>query len=213
MAESDLKMKVVEKEIYSDIWEGLPEEKIWDEFKQGSNGALIYIYKKYFPLLFNYAIQYNRDREFVRDVIQDLFVYIYKIRKSINSTTSIKFYLFKSLKRRIKAELDKRKSFQLGSFHLMSELSVESQFIDNEDAIRQKKLIQKAIGNLSLKQQEIIYYIYYLNFSYQEAASIMGFSQVKSARKLLYRALESLKKEINLSDLFLLLAIKYHMFM
>lgn len=189
-------IRQIEKQITADMWQGMSEKMIWDEFKRGNNQALIHIYSAYFSILFNYALQFCNDRELVKDMIQDLFVYLYKTRKSINSTTSIKFYLFKCLRRRIADEIKRAKVVQSSYFPLSWEVSAEAMFIHTEDEQSKKKLIRKAIDKLSAKQQEIIYYIYYQNFSTQEVAAIMGFSQTKSARKLLYRALEALKKDI-----------------
>jgi len=192
-----------QKHITTDMWHGMSEKMIWDEFKRGNNDALVFIYNKYFSTLFSYAIRFCPDRELVKDIIQDLFVYLYKTRKSINSTTSIKFYLFKCLKRRTIAELKKIKPLQVDIYPMSWEMSSESMFIHAEDEKTKTRLLQLAIEKLSPKQQEIIYYIYYQNFSYSEASAIMGFSQPKSARKLLYRALNTLKKEVGMYDIFL----------
>lgn len=220
MIEKRLNIKDKEKKYHSnlyvnsdehpdkDIFKNKTDEYIWNKFKQGNKNALIHIYSEYFPVLFNYALQFNSDREFVKDVIQDLFIYIYNNRKSINSTTSIKFYLFKSLRRRLRVEIDKSKSFGRGNFESSAiQNSYESEIIIEEDQLHHQKLLKNAIETLSQKQKEVIYYFYYQNFSYQEIASIMGFSQVKSARKLLYRALENLKDKIKVSDLFLFVLV------
>jgi RNA polymerase sigma factor (sigma-70 family) len=186
-------------------WHGKNDLEIWMEFKKGRRSALIYIYTKYFVILYNYALRFNPDREDVKDYIQDLFIYLYKNRESINETDSIKFYLFKCLRRRMKVENDKMFKNQnlVMEDQILFEESPESDFIFHEEVLKSKKILNDAIKTLPQKQQEIVFYYYYQNFSYKEIAGIMGLNQVKSARKLLYRAIESLKSMINFSDLFI----------
>jgi RNA polymerase sigma factor (sigma-70 family) len=190
-------------------WHGKNDLEIWMEFKKGRRSTLIYIYTKYFAILYNYALQFNPDREDVKDYIQDLFIYLYKNRESISETDSIKFYLFKCLRRRMKVENDKMFKNQrlVVEDQILFEESPESDFILHEEVLKSKKILNDAIKTLPQKQQEIVYYYYYQNFSYKEIAGIMGLNQVKSARKLLYRAIESLKSMINFSDLFILVIL------
>src|SRR5690606_10416824 len=66
-----------------------------------------YIYVKYFPVLIRYGHQFSKDHELVKDVIQDLFIYLKVKRKQLGSTSSIKFYLYKAYRRRISRYLKK----------------------------------------------------------------------------------------------------------
>jgi RNA polymerase sigma factor (sigma-70 family) len=187
--------------IETDEWSAKSDAEIWREYKKGGRSALIYIYTRYFSVLFNYAIQFEQNRENVKDAVQELFIYLYKHRESINETNSIKYYLFKCLRRRIKVE--KEKFLRTRQYHLADQFSFEGspehEFILQEDELRSKEILKNAISKLSPKQREIIYYFYYEGFSYNEITGIMGFSQVKSARKLLYRAIDSLKSLIDFS--------------
>lgn len=192
-------------------WHGAKDHDIWKAFKAGSRSALIHIYTLYFKELFSYALQFDADRENVKDSIQDLFVYLYKHRNSLSDTDNIKFYLFKSLRRRIKVSRDKRNLTisDQGSINAI-EQSIEDSMINEEHQRNSKILLNKAIQHLPMKQKEIIYYYYYQNFSYSQIAEIMHFSQVKSARKLLYRALQTLREVINLKTLFAFLLILFY---
>lgn len=184
-------------------WKGSSDRDIWKAFRAGSKSALIYIYTLYFQELFSYALQFHADRESVKDNIQDLFVYLHKHRKTLGETNNIKFYLFKSLRRRIKSTVDKRKWLTSENNNLNEiEQNIEDNLIEQENQVQSKKLLNNAIRKLPEKQKEIIYYYYYQNFSYAQIAEIMNFSQVKSARKLLYRALQSLRQTVNLRSLF-----------
>jgi hypothetical protein len=81
--------------------EKILEGEIWQNFKDGEEKAFIWIYKTYFDTLYNYGRQFDLDTEFVKDQIQDLFIYIRNNRKQLADVKSIKFYLFKSLRKKI----------------------------------------------------------------------------------------------------------------
>ncbi len=87
------------------------EAKIWIKFKSGDEAAFIWIYKNYFAVLYNFGRQFNLDSDFVKDQIQDLFIYIRNNRERLTNVNSVKFYLFKSLKRRLLSNKKKRFSF------------------------------------------------------------------------------------------------------
>lgn len=52
------------------------------------------------------------------------------------------------------------------------------------------------MSKLTTRQKEAVLYFYYEGLSYQEIADIMGFQNVKSARKLIYRAIDALRKDL-----------------
>jgi len=77
------------------------DSRIWDEFRSGNESSFIYIYQNYFDKLYNYGLRITKDEDLVKDAIQDLFIELRKKRSHLGKTDSIKFYLFKCLKRKI----------------------------------------------------------------------------------------------------------------
>lgn len=172
---------------------------IWLEFKDGSESAFSYIYKKYFDNLLNYGLQFTKDQELVKDLIQDFFIDLREKRSKLGDTNSIKYYLFKSLRRKILRYLKKEKHLILSANVLQSfqvVLSHESILINQQLNQEQGKRLEKAFAKLTPKQREVIFYIFYENLSYKEVASIMGLMNVKSARNILYKAIEAIKKQM-----------------
>lgn len=177
-------------------FEGLPDIKLWAEFKDGNERAFIYIYKKYFPQLYNYGSQFTKDNELIEDCIQDLFIEIRKKQRNLCYTDSIKLYLFKSLRRKIIALVQKNNKLRLKNCSVQEfevTFSVEhyiiNQQLNEENVLR----LNKAIGKLSPRQKEAIYYFYYEDFSYKQIAEMMNMSHIRSARNLIYRSLDLLK--------------------
>jgi RNA polymerase sigma-70 factor (ECF subfamily) len=65
-------------------------------------------------------------------------------------------------------------------------------FISEETKIHLAKSIEK----LTSRQKEAVLHFYYEGMSYQEIADIMNIRKVKSVRKLIYRAIDSLRKDL-----------------
>ncbi len=184
---------------------------IWKEFKKGNESAFNFIYEQYFAILYNYGCQFTKDRELVKDHIQDLFVDLKIKRSKLGDTTSIKFYLFKSLKRKIIRALGKTKyliydknAYQNYDFEIV--LSHESHLIHSQLDVEVKEKLEEIFKKLTKRQKEAILYYYHEGLSYKEIASLMNFSRVEYARMLISRAKARLRKEIrSLKDVFLVI--------
>jgi RNA polymerase sigma-70 factor (ECF subfamily) len=181
-------------------FQNMSESDLWELFKNGDAQVFHYIYVKYFPILFNYGHQFTKDRALVKDVIQDLFIYLREKRKILGHTTSIKFYLYKAYRRRIIRYLRKNKynweGANLNHMGFEVALSQETKIINaaiNEE-LRQK--LEHAFEALTQRQREIIIYYFYEEFSYKEITSVMGFSKVQYARILVSRSIAKLRKEL-----------------
>ena len=173
--------------------------EVWSMFKKQNEGAFNFIYEKFFPILFRYGHRFTKNREVVKDAIQDLFIELRASGQSLSDTDSIKYYLFKALRWKIQQYLKRRRRF-LGEDRLPDEADFE--IIDSPEIIlirrqvdeEQKIRLHKALQSLSKRQKEAIYYFYYEHLTYAQVASIMGMSNIKSARNLIYKAIDSLKK-------------------
>ncbi len=171
---------------------------VWSSFKLGDEAAFNYIYRKYMHGLYNYAYQISRDQDIARNAIHTLFIRIRNKRKGMADVQNIKAYLMKIMYRIVLDELEKkkRKSPVLKddidkSFSI--ELSPETKLINYEISEERRKKLEKALSQLTEKQKEAILLMYKEDLSYKEIAEIMGFEQVKTARKLIYRAISNLK--------------------
>ncbi len=180
------------------------ESEIWIKFKNGDEEAFVWIYHNYFAVLYNYARQFNLNSDYVKDHIQDLFIYIRENRHKLSDVNSIKFYLFKSLRRRLLA--NRKQRFQILSlfgtenkaiFNIQITETPEVRIINQSLDDEKKAWISRSMTRLTARQREAVIYFYYEGMSYQEIAEIMGLKKVKSARKLIYRAIETLRKDIH----------------
>lgn len=172
------------------------ESLIWENFKQGNEEALIYIYRNYADTLFRYGRQFCSDRELLKDALQELFFDLIKNRKKLGKTTSIKFYLFRSFRRKIAKKMNQRDhdfaDIDDHADQLVINLNPETIFIADQINENQKKLLDQAINQLNGKQKEAIYLYFFEGFSYEKIAEIFELQNIKSARNMVYRAIDSM---------------------
>ena len=79
----------------------IDEVKMWNEFRGGNHVAFTHIYQNYVSLLYNYSTSITQDRELIKDCLHDLFVELWKNHKNLGETTSIRYYLMASIKRKL----------------------------------------------------------------------------------------------------------------
>ena len=190
--------------------DGLEDSSIWEEYKNGNEEAFIYIYSKYVKSLYNYGCHHSNDRDMVKDCIQDLFISLKKT-KTFGSVDSIKPYLFKSLRREIIRALTKASKYSLkDDIHFFQKfditLSWDQKMIEDQFVEERKQTLLKSVNHLTDKQKEAVLYYFYEGFSYDEISVIMDMTSAKTARKLIYRAIDSLrlvlsKKQFSLTDI------------
>jgi RNA polymerase sigma-70 factor (ECF subfamily) len=191
----------------------LSDAVLWSIFKQGDEAAFVEIYKTYANRLYNYGVKFCSDKELVKDCLQDFFIYLRKNREKLGDTSSIKFYLFKAFRRRvvdyIKARESENRKNQLASgFQLQIEVSHEVKFIDRQLQEEQLLTLNKAMDALTEKEREAIFYYFYEGLSYHDITEILNFSHIASARRLVYRALASIKESVKTGLLLMLLLLK-----
>ena len=133
---------------------------LWRQFKAGNEVAFSALYKRYIVLLYNYGEIITSDRELIEDSIHDLFVELWKNRKTIAQADSVRYYLYKGLKRKIFKNLEKKRKLPLKEafndhdFEIV--LSHEFGIIAGEISTIKKAQILKALNELSRRQKEII---------------------------------------------------------
>ncbi|MBB6325807.1 RNA polymerase sigma-70 factor (ECF subfamily) [Algoriphagus iocasae] len=200
MTISTARISLFNKEVVK-IFESKSDLEVWNSFNKGDEMAFNYLYRTYAGVLFQFGCQFSKDQMLVQDSIQNLFISLRKKRGSLSEVSNIKGYLLRSIQREVLRNGKKTSSkmvlddSQMDSFFQI-ELSPETSFIQRESADQRKIQLQEALKKLTAKQRQAILLFYEEELSYKEIAQIMDFNEVKSARKLIYRALSSLKEFI-----------------
>jgi len=173
------------------------EAEVWNLFKGGDQSAFIFIYNKYFHILFNYGRQFTGNIDLIKDCIHDIF---YQIRsgQAISKTTNIKFYLLKSFKNRYLYYLKRNHKYDLKpsedqGYAFEVSLSQEQIIINEQIDREQKSKLIAALDQLSKRQKEAVYYYYYQDLSVDEISDLMNLNHRRSVQNLIYEAIHQLK--------------------
>lgn len=181
------------------------DTEVWNLFKAGNDKAYEYMYHRHAAELFSYGLYVVNDKQLVEDCMHDLFVYLFQHRASLGETNAIKYYLFKSLRRRILENIESRNRLQTRVHDLTHKVaetasSAEEKLIAAETSASRHKHLMEAIADLPQRQREAIFLLYFSNLTYPETAEIMGLN-IRTVYNQVHTAVQTLRKQLSHSKL------------
>jgi len=182
----------MEKELNKDYY-------LWKSFINGNDDSFYKLYDQYADVLFRYGKHLCRDKELIKDCIHDLFLDLYKYRSKLSNTDNIRFYLIRSLRRKIHQAQIKTIPLiyddNIQSSKDYQELAYEDTVIERETEEENNRFLNNAMKSLTAHQREGLNLKFIHNLTYAEIAEILGIS-IESARTSIYRALKTLRNSI-----------------
>lgn len=173
---------------------------LWSQLLNGEKAGLEGIYRCFAKELFLYGSSIDDDQDLVQDCIHDVFIELWKYHKNLQKADNVKVYLFKALSYKLFRELKKRKKWAYDELSSINEYlfvtpSQESKIVSQQVDEKLKLAIGNALSMLPTRQREVIHYVFFQEFSYEEISSIMGIN-LRSVYTLAWKAIASLKKKI-----------------
>lgn len=124
--------------------------------REGRHSAFREIYERYWAVLYMHAYKMLRDEDAAMDIIQDIFMDLWEKRESLEIHTSLKSYLYQSVRYRM---LDIwRKSSQHDKFlSSMTAFLTESQHITDEEVNLREfiRRMEAEVARLSPRMRQI----------------------------------------------------------
>ena len=155
------------------------EEKIlWNKFRAGERTAFATLTQAYYRDLFGYATKFTKDKEFIKDCLQELFLDMWKIRFTLSDTPCVKAYLFKSIRHKIHRELYKKQQPAF-SANLQDDYCFDVEFSVEQLLIREQTLkettekLAAMLNQLPRRQKEIIYLRFFQELEVEQIVQIM----------------------------------------
>ena len=74
------------------------DKELYLKLKEGDERAFQTLFRKYYSAMCHFASQFLNDSELAEEIVQDMFVKIWEKRASLNIETSVKHYLFRSVR-------------------------------------------------------------------------------------------------------------------
>ena len=185
------------------------ENQLWQGFLDGDVLAFQTLMTTYFRVLFRYGTRFSKDKEFIKDCIQDLFLYLWEHRSSLRANVVVKPYLMVSLRRYMHrngsdaASSDEFTEDKVRPFELM--FSVEEQYIRQETEVNRIHQMKQLLEGLPPRQKEVIYLKFFQELDRDQIAEIMDIAP-QTVSNMLQLAIKQLRQHIRaeLLTLFLL---------
>ncbi|MBO9637956.1 MAG: sigma-70 family RNA polymerase sigma factor [Siphonobacter aquaeclarae] len=170
--------------------------ELWVRFKAGDEQAFDLLTEKRYRTLFNYATRFSKDREFIKDCIQDLFLELWNRRQTIVTTPYVTIYLIKSLRNNLLRKQKQLRQWEFSQDEWDGEWSdgwtVEEEWISSEFTHESQASLRQAIQALPRRQQEVIFLKFYEGLSNEAIAQVMEVEN-QTVANFLYRALSQLR--------------------
>lgn len=165
-------------------------------FPNKQEAAFSQLYTEYVSNLHAYGTSLGFASDVCMDAIQDVFCKLYLRKEELRDIENIGFYLFRSLRNRL-IDLQKQRyttqTIDDETLAFSIEVSVDESFEDEEERLLLKEKIERLLSLLTNRQREAVYLRHMEELDYEQIAGIMGMNAA-SVRKLVYRALEVMRK-------------------
>ena len=180
------------------ITKNADDSLLWQALKRSEKAAYEILLKKYYPIVLNYGARFYKDKEFVKDCVQDLFIEIWNRREYLADVVSVKSYLLQSIRKNIIRESSRLKWFReadkISDDHDFDvEFDIETYLISREV---ENELLQKLrfeLDKLTKRQREAIFLRFNQDLSYEEIAIIMDINY-RSVVNLIHEAIKAIRK-------------------
>ena len=160
----------------------------------GDETAYVRLYKKYFPILVNYATRLDGYQTSPEDLAQEVFMRIWEHRAKYRPYSTVKTYLFsyaKNISREKKGTVSREVPLDLSNLsNQPSELTYVHVITQNNNTI---KSIKEQMAKLPHRQRQIFELVYLKSVSGVEVAELLECSP-ESIYSNLYRARKRLRE-------------------
>ena len=181
---------------------------LWVQFWGGNEMAFSQLYCLCFDDLLASGRRVGGDNEMVEDLIQDLFLKLYQKKIILEDNTKLRSFLFRALKNLIYNQLLRNAKLQsLPDYDFAFDLdyTIDEQLSWMHDQGLSDE-VHHILKGLTGRQKEIIYLRFIHEMSFEEISEIMKIN-IQSARNLLFRSMEKIRKESSSATILFLINV------
>lgn len=173
------------------------DRRLWKRMQEGDKEALAALFRRHYPLLYDYGLKLSQQEELAKDSIQEVFAYIWEKREKISAVNSARAYLLVALRRHLLKALEQqhKQHASLQEFDLLQDrqnFSHEDLLILQETEKAESEALNRALQEIPPRVREALYLKTYNDLSYQEIAVIMRVSP-QVARNYVSQAFQRLR--------------------
>jgi RNA polymerase sigma-70 factor, ECF subfamily len=187
-----------------------------ERIKPGDLDEFRILYREYYSALCVYATTFTRDKQIAEEVVQDVFVKIWELGDTLSINTSIRSYLYTSVKN---ASLNHLKHLQVvnkfNEYYTQKLQEAQDLYYLSQETgdslIIARELEEQLLGEIELLPDQckrIFKMSRFDNMKHQEIADKLGVT-INTVHRQTSIALEKLKRIIIKSLVFLILSLKF----
>jgi len=170
------------------------EDELFLLIRQGSEAAFSYLYQRYLDLLFSraYTLLHNADE--AKDVVQEVLIWLWDHRVSVQINTNLKAYLTGAVQQRC-ADLIRKKANRNSRQQIYASLSTT---ITGTSPLETKELgnqLQAAMALVSPTSRKVFIMSYIEKKQLKEIAAAMNM-KVQTAKNHMQQALKILRQHL-----------------
>jgi len=193
-------------------YETYNDAQLVDQIKANDQAAFQYVFRRYYQELCNFALSYLKVETASEEVVQEMFISIWEKRQKLKIQSSLKAYLFVSIKNRSLNYLNSKATQVSKKSHSTSAedaIQISDNSIDEtlKDAELQT-LVSQAIQSLPARCQEIFKLNRLEGLSYQQVADHLNLSK-KTVEAQMGIAFKKLREFIKQRWEFLIVLLLY----
>lgn len=164
------------------------------ELKKGNVDAFDEVYIKFSPRINGFAYRYLRNHEEAEEIVQEVFISLWKYKSGIDENKNFDAYLFtitfNAIRKRIKELLKEKQSVE--HYQKMNKLFFDDAGLESEyNALHEN--VMKAVEMLPSRQKEIFILSREKGFTNMEIAAMLDIKK-KTVENNLNRAIHFLKE-------------------
>jgi RNA polymerase sigma factor (sigma-70 family) len=183
----------------------IDEVQVWDQFRAGDHAAFTTLYQHFVQPLYAYSMGVTNDKELIKDCLHDLFVELWRNHATLGATTSVKFYLMASIKRKLIRHMETSLKHMNHHSNYMKdfvedEMSQESLLIKYEEEVIANKRLKECMNMLSKRQREAISLRFFHNMDTDQISNSMRINP-QSVYNLIFGALRVMKDRMQVQAL------------
>lgn len=174
------------------------------QLAEGDRQAFTILYRRYWEGLFVTAAKALRSKEEAADVVQEVFLSLWKRRNEINVEGSLAAYLHTGVRYKCIHYIEKnihRRDYLV----VLKEVALDTDFVNAEITLQVKEIeetINKTVSKMPPKMQEVYKLSRQEHLSHKEIADYMSIS-VETVKKHIHHALNLIRTDLP-SDTFIL---------
>ncbi len=170
-----------------------------DRLKKGDRIVFKNLFDEFYEPLCQYALIYVNDSSTAEEIVHELFIWLWEKRANLNIHTSLKSYLFSSVRNRcfnLKRDRKSQSFIDDVFLELEDEVLHDISHHENLDLEQLQKLVQSAIDELPPKCREIFLLSRESELSYAQIAEELSVSK-KTIENQMGIALKRLKEKLS----------------